>query len=109
MTGVQTCALPISPPPQPEPSARPADFPSADGRTLVYVSNRDGNFELYAIGRDGKGERRLTRTPRSDELNPRFSGDGARLLYAHEGRVATIGLDGTGARDLGAGVWADWR
>jgi TolB protein len=81
---------------------------SPDGRTLVFVSNRDGNFELYSIGRDGKNERRLTGTPRSAEETPRFSSDGPRLLYVHHGRVAMIKRDGTGARELGVGAAADW-
>jgi TolB protein len=82
---------------------------SPDGRTIVFTSNRDGNGELYAIGRDGRGEVRLTRTPRSDEENPRFSADGRRLLYTHDGRVATMRADGTGVRELGLGVAADWN
>jgi TolB protein len=82
---------------------------SPDGRTIVFVSNRDGNWELYAIGRDGRGERRLTATPRSDEQNPRWSRDGRRILFVHDGRVATMRADGTGVRELGAGTAADWR
>jgi TolB protein len=81
---------------------------SPDGRTIVFVSNRDGNFELYAIGRDGKGERRITTTPDTNEVNPRFSRDGRSLLYTHEGRVATMRADGSGVRELGAGGAADW-
>lgn len=82
---------------------------SPDGRTIVFVSNRDDNWELYAIGRDGRGERRITRTARTDESSPRFARDGTRILFVHDGRVATIGLDGTGLRELGAGRSADWR
>lgn len=82
---------------------------SPDGRTIVFVSNRDGNFELYAIDRNGRNERRITNTPRSDEESPRFSRDGKRLLYVHEGRVATTSLDGTGVRELGLGTSADWK
>ena len=81
---------------------------SPDGRRLVYVSNRDGNFELYAIDRTGRNERRVTNT-RADEENPRFSRDGKRLLYVAGGRVMTANVDGTGARRLGAGTAADWR
>jgi Tol biopolymer transport system component len=82
---------------------------SPDGRTIVFVSNRDGNFELYAITRNGGGERRITSTPKSDEENPRFSRDGKRLLYTHTGRVATMSIDGTGVRELGLGAAADWQ
>lgn len=82
---------------------------SPDGRTLVFVSNRDGNFELYAIDRTGRNERRLTRTPGVDEENPRFGSDGRRILFVHDGRVATMNADGTGVRELGLGTAADWR
>jgi Tol biopolymer transport system component len=82
---------------------------SPDGRTIVFVSNRDGNFELYAIDRTGGNERRITTARRSDETNPRFGRDAKRLPYVHEGRVATVRLDGTGVRELGRGDAADWR
>ena len=81
---------------------------SPDGRTLVYVSNRDGNFELYSIGVNGKNERRLTNTP-DDEMWPRFSRDGKRILYVHGKQVAHMKADGTDVRELGAGNAADWR
>jgi len=44
----------------------------------VYVVRADGtnerrpNWELYSIRSNGSGERRLTRTPRATEENPRF-------------------------------------
>jgi TolB protein len=82
---------------------------SPDGRTVAFVSNRDGNFELYAIGRDGRGERRLTRTPRADEVSPRFSRDGTRILYARDGRIAAIPARGGRPVELGRGTGADWR
>jgi TolB protein len=82
---------------------------SPDGRTLLFVSNRDGNWELYAIRPDGSGERRLTRTPGATEDGPRFSGDGKRLLYVRDGRVVVARADGRFARELGRGTAADWR
>jgi Tol biopolymer transport system component len=79
-----------------------------DGRTVVFVSNRDGNFELYSIGVDGRRERRLTRTPAADEIGPRVSRDGSRLLYVRQGRVVTARVDGTRPRVLGPAGSADW-
>jgi Tol biopolymer transport system component len=75
----------------------------------VYVSNRDGNFELYEIDRSGRGERRLTHTSRVDEQRPRFSRDGKRLLYVHAGHVASLKLASRRVRELGLGTAADWR
>ncbi len=82
---------------------------SADGRTVVFVSNRDGNFELYAIGADGRRERRLTRTPRADEVHPRLSPDGTRLVYVRDGRIVVARPDGADARVVGRGTSADLR
>jgi Tol biopolymer transport system component len=82
---------------------------SPDGRTVVFASNRDGNGELYAVDRNGRNGRRITRTPHANEQSPRFSRDGRRLLYVHEGRVAMMNVDGTGVRELGFGTAADWR
>jgi TolB protein len=81
---------------------------SPDGKTIVFMSNRDGDLELYSIGVDGSDERRLTRT-RAGETFPRFRPDGERLVYAHNGKIASMSPDGTGVRELGRGSTADWR
>jgi TolB protein len=85
---------------------------SPDGKRIVFVSNRSGtSWELYAIGVDGKGERQLTNTPspRYDEDAPRFVENGSRILYAHDGRIATMQADGTDVRELGLGTSGDLR
>jgi Tol biopolymer transport system component len=40
---------------------------SPDGRKIVFVSDRDGNLEIYVMNPDGSGQRNLTRTPKADE------------------------------------------
>ena len=37
--------------------------PSPDDAQMVFVSDRDGNAELYLMDRDGSNQRRLTNTP----------------------------------------------
>ena len=85
---------------------------SPDGRTLVYVSNRVGrSWELFRIGVDGRGERRLTHTSSAhyNENAPRYIENGRRILYAHDGLIATIAADGSDIEELGAGTSADLR
>jgi Tol biopolymer transport system component len=85
---------------------------SPDGRTIVFVTNRtQKSFELWRVDVNGKNERAITDTPspKYDEDLPRFSKDGKRLLYAHDGRIAVMNIDGTGVRELGLGTSADWR
>jgi TolB protein len=63
---------------------------SPDGRTVAFVSTRDhsGNplssYELYVIGLDGRGERRLTRDPRGAG-RPQWTPDG-RIVVTTCGR-----------------------
>ena len=58
-----------------------------DGRGLVFVSNRDRNFELYALDLRSGGATRLTRTPQ-DEMLPKVTRDG-RYVF-----VVPVGTDG---------------
>lgn len=53
---------------------------SADGRWIVFTSNRDGDLELYAMRLDGTNPVRLTYTPGYDG-GPFFSPDGKKVLY----------------------------
>jgi Tol biopolymer transport system component len=47
---------------------------------LVFSSDRDGNDEIYTIGIDGRGLRRLTNSQGSD-LDPSFSPDGSMIVF----------------------------
>jgi dipeptidyl aminopeptidase/acylaminoacyl peptidase len=53
---------------------------SADGRRIAFMSERDGNPEIYVMNSDGSGQRRLTRDPAVD-ADPAFSRDGTRLAF----------------------------
>lgn len=84
----------------------PVEIPLDERRRIAgrisFVSERDGNREVYLIGPDGAGEQRLTSNPAADYNGP-ASPDGAALLLIradeHEGpqELFLQPLDGGGA------------
>ncbi len=57
--------------------------PTAQDGDIVFVSDRDGNPELYLMAADGTGQRRLTTAPLADG-DAAWSPDGTRLVYLTE-------------------------
>ena len=64
---------------------------SPDGRSVAFVSNRDGQWDVYVGLVTGGGLVRLTNDPNFEE-RPRWSPDGTKLLFAR--------LNETGSQDL---------
>jgi Tol biopolymer transport system component len=55
-----------------------------DGRSLVYQSGcAEPSADLYAVGAEGRGLRRLTATP-NDETEPALSPDGTQVAYVRQ-------------------------
>lgn len=48
---------------------------------LVFDSNRDGNYEIYAMGFDGAAPQQITHDTRFDSWWPRLSPDRTRILF----------------------------
>lgn len=56
---------------------------SPDNQRIVYVSDREGNKELYAMDLEALQETRLTRNPAADH-SPRWSPDGQQIAFVSE-------------------------
>jgi TolB protein len=54
---------------------------SPDGRRIVFVSQSDGNDEIYLMNADGSGLVRLTRNL-SVDTHPKFSSDGMKVIFS---------------------------
>ena len=53
---------------------------SAFGSKIAFVSNRDGNAEIYAMNADGTGQISLTNNPAGD-FTPRWSFNGRKMAF----------------------------
>ena len=47
---------------------------------ITFISDRDGNYEIYVMDNDGKNQRRLTNNPKFD-ISPSWSPDGKRIVF----------------------------
>jgi len=53
---------------------------SPDEQTIAFMTNRDGNWEIYTMGLDGQNLQRLTNAPGNDGL-PTWSPDGQQIAF----------------------------
>jgi TolB protein len=71
----------------------------AYGQRIAYVSDRDGNYEIYSMKLDGSDQQRLTNDPASDWC-PAFSPDGKKLAFisfrSGANEIYTMNWNGTG-------------
>lgn len=76
---------------------------SPDGALIAYLSDRDGNVEIYVVNADGSNPRRLTSTP-ATEGSPSWTPDGRQIVYASNAsgnfQVWIMNADGSGQRQL---------
>ena len=76
---------------------------SPDGKEIVFVSWRDRSDEIYSIGADGNGLRKVTNDLAAKGA-PAWSPDGKRIAYysLHEGifQIYVMGADGRNRKRL---------
>ena len=74
---------------------------SPDGHTVAFVSDRDGNWEIYAINADGSWLRRVTDDIHTDGL-PAWAADGTRIAFLSDrtGKWAIYTATGVGGPPL---------
>ena len=78
---------------------------SPDGRTLAYVSDRDGNFEIYLQQIAGGPAINLTKDP-GDDIQPAFSPDGREIAFVSSRAGGTPVIHAApGLPHVGGGIW----
>jgi len=84
---------------------------SPDGSRIAFMTNRDGNMEIYAVNRDGSGMRRVTNHPGNDST-PTWSPAGNQIAFTSDRsgspQIYIVDADGMGQpRRITSEAWAD--
>jgi Tol biopolymer transport system component len=83
---------------------------SPDGGAIAFVSNRDGNPEIYVMNANGSELQRLTQETLRDG-GPAWSPDGRKIAFErwvdHHPDIYVMNADGSGQRSLTTGSGID--
>jgi Tol biopolymer transport system component len=80
----------------------PTPYGGGSGQ-FAFVSERDGNREIYIMNADGSGARNLTNNP-ADDWDPAWSPDGNQITFHSmrdgNGEIYVMNADGSNPRNL---------
>jgi Tol biopolymer transport system component len=97
-----------------DPSASVDHFPawSPDGSRIAFVTDRDGNFEIYVMNVDGTNTINLTNNP-ATEFNPTWSPLGTKILFSTtrdgNSEIYSMNPDGTSQTRLTSNSVGDFN
>jgi Tol biopolymer transport system component len=78
---------------------------SPDGETIAYVSDRDGNFEIYMQQVSGGPAVNLTHNPAAD-IQPAFSPDGRQIAFVSDrGGASVVFVAAPSLPLVGGDIW----
>ncbi|TDR41280.1 tricorn protease [Tahibacter aquaticus] len=82
---------------------------SPDGKSVAYLSDASGEYEIYVRGQDGNGEpRRVTRDGSIWRFPPVWSPDSRKLAYADkQQRLRIVDIDSGSQREVDQGRYDD--
>ena len=99
-----------------EPSYEGQPSWSPDGNEIAFVSDRDGNYEIYVMDSNGSNQERLTYAPYRYDIEPDWSPDGSKIVFSageYGSNIFVMNADGSDERRLTSGMLNDgapaWR
>jgi len=86
---------------------------SPDDNHIVFVSNQDGDDEVYVVTRDRGSVRQLTHNGWEWDKHPSYSPDGGRIVYCSNAlsgqmQIWIMNADGGEGRNISNNVYNDW-